>query len=159
MCVGSGPVQHRGALAPTCNDTQFWGTGCWKMEHLGSIAKHLNWGCWDFSPEPRSQGTHSAHHGVCTWCLCSRCCTMCVPAKLQSGDMGLGESYHTICWPLILDPVKFHHGLRVGEVFSPSAVCQWRICWINKAFASSWSTAPFWTNLLTLFLIFLNRKH
>lgn len=66
----------RGALALSCNGTQFW--GCWKRQHLGSMAEFLNWGCWDFSPEPRSQG-------ACVH-------TMHAPAELQlGGTWGFGD--------------------------------------------------------------------
>lgn len=121
MCVRCGPVQHSGALALSCNGTQFWGAGCWKMEHLGSIAEHLNWSCWDFSPEPRSQDTHRACQGTCTWCLCAHCCIMHAPAELQPGDRGLGGvTTHNLLAPHFRSSEV---SPWVGGVFSHLAVC------------------------------------
>lgn len=160
-CIRSGPGQCRGAPALSSNDAQFWGRGCWKMGHLGSIGLHPNWGCWVFFLNPRSWGTHKAHQGSRTQSLCA----CAVPCTLQLGlqaavrGAGVWGSHRRVYWALILDPVRFYPGLGMGGVSSPSSVCQWRICWLNKAVSSSWLTAPFWSNLLTFFLIFLNSKH
>lgn len=86
------------------------------------------------------------HHACSSW-------------TAAGGQGTWGGSQHTIYWPLILDPVKFHPEWEGSSLILPSAVCQWRTCWLSKAFSSSWLTAPFWSNLLTLFLIFLNSKH
>lgn len=153
-CVKFGPVQCRTALALSSNDVQFWGRGCWKMGHLGAIGVHLNWGCWDFFPNSRCWGTKKETH---TQSLCHTGSNW--DSRLQSGEQGFGGHIAHVYWPLVLDPVRFYPGLGVGEVFSPSSAYQWRICWLNKAVSSSWLTAPFWSNLLTFFLIFLNSKH
>lgn len=73
------------------------------------------------------------------------------------GSRGLGVTSHSLLVP------RF----RSSEVLPwagggrslLSSACQQRICWLNKAVSSSWLTAPFWSNLLTFFLIFLNSKH
>lgn len=160
-CVRSGPVQRKGAPALSSNDAQFWGRGCWKMGHLGSIGVHLNWGGWDFFPDRTSQGTHEACQRAHTQSLCACRCAMHAPVGAPACSQGsrvLGVTSQSLLAPHFRS-VRFYPGLGVGGVFSPSSVCQWRICWLNKAVSSSWLTAPFWSNLLTFFLIFLNSKH
>lgn len=66
------------------------GMGCWKMEHLGSTAKHLNWGCWGLSPEPGPR----AHTVLARGCVPGTCVHTAAPCMLQlscsQGTWGLG---------------------------------------------------------------------
>lgn len=55
------------------------------------MAEFLTWGCWDFSPEPRSQG-------ACTWGLCAH--DACSSWAAAGGDVGLwGVTLHNLLAP------------------------------------------------------------
>jgi len=60
---------------------------------------------------------------------------------------------------LILGEVRFYPAWRWRNLLSLLSVCWRTICWLNTAVSSPWLAAPFWSNLLTFFLIFLNSKH
>lgn len=91
------------------------------MGHLGSIGVTSTLRLLAFLPRPGSLAHTRLAKGARTQSLCECRCATHTPegaAGCSQGSRIFGGSHHTVYWPLILDPVRFHPGLGVGGVFS-----------------------------------------